>query len=133
MVTGNSLNALGDYQIEISGWDADNCFFVEKVNLARTADGEKQVHMLRELPEGTMIFVRSISIDASNMSVPMAYKVKNVMTADRPGAFRMDLVKMSSRSRESLNEGNASNSQEGKELCETKEPGMALEHEEILP
>ena len=131
--TGNSLNAFGDYLIEISGWDTDNCFFVERVNLAWTAEGEKQIHLLRKLSEGAMIFVRSISFDASSMSVPLAYKIKKVMSADHTGTYRMDLVKMAPRSQESLHDINASNRHEGNESCETKESGTALEHEEILP
>ena len=136
---GNSFHALGEYRIEISGWSADNSFFVERANLLWRADGERQVHLLCELREGAMIFVRSISSDRSNLSVPVAYKVKTVMPMDSDGRYPMDLEQMHPRceksrnsSRESLNRGMASNKQEAKRQCVTNESGTALEHEEIL-
>jgi hypothetical protein len=137
-LAGNSFNAPGDYRIEISGWGVDNSFFVERGNLVWRADGEKQVHLLRELPEGAMIFIRSISSDPSNLSVPVAYKVKTVTPIDSQGRYQTDLMQMrprgkqSSGPKESLSSETASNNREGKKSCETNEPGMALEHEEIL-
>jgi hypothetical protein len=136
---GNSFHAPGEYRIEISGWGADNSFFVERANLVWRADGEKQVHLLCELPEGAMIFVRSISSDCSNLSVPVAYKVKTVMRMDSEGRYPMDLEQMHPRckesrksSRESLSSGIASNKQEARRQCETNESETALKHEEIL-
>jgi hypothetical protein len=82
-----------------------------------------------------MIFVRSISSDSANLSVPVAYKVKTVMPMDSKGHYPMDLVQLHPRGkgpRESLNGGIASNQQEAKRQCETNGSGTALEHEEIL-
>jgi hypothetical protein len=81
-----------------------------------------------------MIFVRSISSDRSNLSVPVAYKVKRVMPMDSQGRFPMALVEMHPRdmeSKESLTQGFASNKQERKRQCETNGSGMILELEEI--
>jgi hypothetical protein len=133
--TDNSFHAPGEYRIEISGWCADNSFFVERANLVWRAGGEKQVHLLRTLPEGAMIFVRSISSDPSNLSVPVAYRVKTVMPRDSQGRYPMDVVQMHPRameSKESLTQGNASNRHERKRQCETNDSGMTLEQEEIL-
>jgi hypothetical protein len=132
---GNSFHAPGEYYIEISGWGADNCFFVERSNLVWRAGGEKQVHLHRELHEGAMIFVRSISSDPSNLSVPVAYKVKTVLSMDSEGRYPLDLVQMHPRGKEpkeSLYRRIASNKQEARRQCEANESGTALEHEEIL-
>jgi hypothetical protein len=131
----NSFHAPGEYRIEISGWGADNSFFVERANLAWKAGGEKQVHLFRVLPEGAMIFVRSISSDPSNLSVPVAYKVKTVLPMDSEGRYPVNLVRMHPRSKESgesFSSGIASNKQEARRQCETNDLETTLEHEEIL-
>jgi hypothetical protein len=133
--TDNSIHAPGEYRIEISGWGADSSFFVERANLVWRSGGEEQVRLLRALPEGAMIFVRSISSDPSNLSVPVAYKVKTVMPRDSQGGYPMDVVQMHPRGmecKESLTRGIASNKHERKRQCETNESGMTLEVEEIL-
>ena len=135
MFTSNSFHAPGEYRIEISGWGGDNCFFVERANLIWRAGGEKQVQLFRALPEGAMIFVRSISSDPSNLSVPVAYKVKTLLPMDSEGRYPMNLVQMHPRGmegRESLTRGIASNKQEAKRQCETNDLEMTLEQEEIL-
>jgi hypothetical protein len=126
----NSLHAPQEYRIEISGWGADNSFFVERANLVWKTGGDKQVHLFRALPEGAMVFIRSISSDAANLSVPVAYKVKTVMPGDSRGRYTMHLVQL--HPRESLTGGIASNKQEAKRQCETSDSGTALEQEEIL-
>ncbi len=134
-IAGNSFHAPGDYRIEISGWGGDNSFFVERANLVWRAGGEKQVYLHRVLPEGAMIFMRSISSDPSNPSVPVAYKVKTVMARDSAGRYGMDLVQMHPRGKESgesFTRGIASNKQEAKRQCETSDSETTLEQEEIL-
>jgi hypothetical protein len=134
-IAGNSCHAPGEYCIEISGWGGDNSFFVERANLVWRAGGEIQVRLFCALAEGAMIFVRSISSDPSNLSVPVAYKVKTVMPIDSRGRHPMDLMQMHPRgkeSRESFNHGIASNKQEAKRQCETNDSEMTLEQEEIL-
>jgi hypothetical protein len=131
----NPFHTPGECRLEISGWGADNIFFVERANLVWKAGGEKQVHLFRALPEGTMIFVRSISSDPSNLSVPVAYKVKTVMPRDSEGRYPMNLVQMHPRSKEageSLAKGIASNTQEANRQCETSDSEMTLGQEEIL-
>ncbi|HTC62355.1 MAG TPA: hypothetical protein VK709_05895 [Candidatus Saccharimonadales bacterium] len=134
-LTSNSFHVPGEYRIEISGWGADNSFFVERANLIWRSGGEKQVHLFRALPEGAMIFVRSISSDPSNLSVPVAYKVRTVLLMDSEGRYPMNLVQMHPRSmevKESLTRGIASNKQEARRQCETNVSETTLEQEEIL-
>jgi hypothetical protein len=134
-IAGNSSHASGEYRIEISGWGGDNGFFVERANLIWRAGGEKQVHLFRVLRAGAMIFVRSISSDPSNLSVPVAYKVKTILPMDSQGRYPMNLVQMHPRSKESgesFISGIASNTQEARRQCETNDSEMTLEQEEIL-
>jgi hypothetical protein len=137
-MTGNSFNAPGDYRIEVSGWGADNSFFVERANLVWKAGGEKQVCLLHELPAGAVIFARSISADTSNLSVPVAFRARTVVPTESENRYQVDLERMHPRKqlpkegKESSSRQIASNNREAKRSCETNESGMELEHEEIL-
>src|SRR5665213_2517865 len=134
----DSFNAPGDYRIEVSGWGADNGFFVERANLVWKAGGEKQICLLHELPEGALIFARSISSDSSNLSAPVAFRARTVIPAESRDGDQVDLVQMHPRkqapqkTKESSTRQIASNNREAKRSCETNESGMELEHEEIL-
>jgi hypothetical protein len=133
ILAGNSFNAPGDYRIEISGWGADNSFFVERTDLLWTASGEKEVQLRRALPEGTMVFIRLLAPEPSNGSVPAACKVRDVLPMDSHGRCRMRLVQMHPRYRESLSVQHASNGSEDlRTVCDTKEGETGLQHEEIL-
>lgn len=130
---GDSLNASGDYRIEISGWDVDNSFFVERTDLLWTADGEKQVQLNRALPQGTMVFIRLLAPESCNGSVPVAYQVRDVLPMDAHGRCQISLVQLHPRSKESLAGKRASNGAEGSQrVCDTKKAEAGLQREEIL-
>ncbi len=131
--TGNSFNAPGDYRIEISGWALDNSFFVERTDLRWTADGEKQVHLQCPLPEGALVFGRLLAAEQSTGSVPVAYRVRGVMPRDSQGRYRMKLLQMHPRSKESLGVDPASNSAEDSQgVCDATKAEVKLHYEEIL-
>ena len=140
--TVNSFNAAGDYRIEVSGWSADNNFFVERANLVWKAGGAKEVRLVHQLPEGAIIFARSISSGASILSLPVAFQAKSVVRTESQSDYRVELVQMRPRaqspkvSRKLAKESSitqlASNSKEAKKSCETRESETELEHEEIL-
>ena len=130
---GNSFNSSGDYRIEISGWGLDNSFFAERTDLLWTADGEKQVQLHRELPEGAIVFVRLLAMEPSSGSIPVAYAVHSVGPMDCNGRCQMRLAQLHPRSKESLAGENASNgSEDPRRVCDVQEFEVELEHEEIL-
>lgn len=133
----NSFNAPGNYRIEVSGWGVDNSFFVERANLVWKAGGEKQIRLRHKLPEGAMLFARSISSDP-NLSVPVAFTARSVIPTESEDAYQVELVQMHprkqpvKRAKESSDRQIASNNREAKRSCETNGSEMELEHEEIL-
>jgi hypothetical protein len=130
---GNSFNSPGDYRIEISGWAVDNSFFVERTDLLWTANGEKQVQLHRELPEGTLVFIRLLAPESSLGSVPVAYQVRDVMPMDSRGKCQMRLSRLHPRSKESSAAKHASNgAEDSQRVCDTKKDETALQREEIL-
>lgn len=130
---GNSYNSSGDYRIEISGWGLDNSFFAERTDLLWTADGEKQVQLHRALPEGAVVFVRLLASEHLTGTVPVAYRVHEIVPMDRNGRCQMQLARMHPCSKESLMGKNASKAiEDWKRECNTREAEMELQLEEIL-
>jgi hypothetical protein len=129
----NSFNECGEYRIEISGWGLDNSFFAERTDLLWTAGDEKQVQLRRELAEGAIVFVRLLSSEPSWNTVPVAYRVWDVLPMDCNGRCEMRLAQLHPRGKESSGGKNASkqleDSQRAYSTAET-ETNVALE--EIL-
>ena len=119
---GNTLKSPGDYRIEVSGWGLDNSFFAERTDLLWTDGGEKQVQLHRALPEGATVFVRLLSSESSNGSVPVAYRVQHIVPMDCNGRCQMRLTQLHPRSRESLGAKRASNGLEDvRKRCDARE------------
>lgn len=130
---GDSNNSRGDYRIEISGWGLDNGFFTESADLLWTSEGEKQVRLHRALAERSIVFIRLLSPEPSNSSVPVAYQVQQVEPMDRNGRCLLRLAHLHPRSRQSQMPQPASNVvEEGQDRCDANEPGTELEFEEVL-
>ena len=130
----NSFNSSGDYRIEISGWGLDNSFFAERAELLWTAGDEKQVQLRRELAEGAVVFVRLLSSEPSWNTVPVAYRVRDVLPMDCNGRCRMRLDYLLPRGKESSGGKNASKElEDSQRACNTAEAEMNVALEEILP
>jgi len=130
----NSFNSSGDYRIEISGWGLDNSFFAERTELLWTAGDEKQVQLRRELAEGAVVFVRLLSSEPSWNTVPVAYRVRDVLPMDCNGRCRMRLAQLTPRGKESPVGQNASKDiEDSHSACNRIEAGTNVALEEILP
>jgi hypothetical protein len=130
---GNSFNAPCDYHVEISGWGLDNSFFVERTDLQWTAAGEKEVQLYCSLPEGAMVFVRLLAPASSMGSVPMTYRVRQVLPMDSQGRCQMSLQQLHPRSRESFSKRSASNcAEDSQTVCDATNCEAHLQLEEIL-
>jgi hypothetical protein len=130
---GDSFHYPGDYRIEISGWGLDNSFFVEKTDLIWAADGEKQVQLHRALPEGAIVFIRLLASEPSRGSVPVAYRIEEVVPMDCNGRCRMRLAQLHPRWKESLEGESASNgTEDSRRVCDVQEFAAELQHEEVL-
>ncbi len=86
------------YQIEISGWDQTEKFFVETTELDWSGENDKRLHLRRPLRLGALVFVRLIHPTASLHSVPVAYQVKTVSDRDAAGMWQVCLKQLHPRS-----------------------------------
>ena len=64
--------------VEVSGWDEDEVFFVERSELGGDEHAGKHVTLSRMLSEGSIIFVRLIQPTALHRANPIAYEAEFV-------------------------------------------------------
>lgn len=62
---------------EISGWDAEENFFVEKAFLQEDGEGNR-ADLRARLRVGSLVFVRMIEEHSMNRAVPVTYKVSSI-------------------------------------------------------
>jgi hypothetical protein len=67
--------ALSLYRVEVSGWDMDEMFFVEKTEIAWDEETGKRVKLRRPLRKGSVVFVRLLQSSSVERAYPMAYEV----------------------------------------------------------
>jgi hypothetical protein len=64
--------------VEVSGWDEDEIFFVERSELGWDEFAGKHVTLSRMLSEGSIIFVRPILPTAAHRANPIPYEAEFV-------------------------------------------------------
>ncbi|MGA9882522.1 MAG: hypothetical protein WBQ34_02260 [Candidatus Acidiferrales bacterium] len=92
------------YAVEVSGWDANEAFFLENTVLTWTADGIKEIIVHHPVREGSLLFVRLMLPVANTDSCPIACQAVKViehaagrvaiqLAQLRPRAFFKDTVR----------------------------------------
>ena len=123
----------GNYRIEVSGWDLNDFFFVEKTELLWSEGGEKRLLLHHALSEGAVIFVRLMAPETSSGLVPVAYQVENVKPMNSTGLCEMRLLQVHPRSKAHTRSNFASLSAEySSKTEEPMESSIELELEEVL-
>ncbi|MBZ5527211.1 MAG: hypothetical protein LAN71_04825 [Acidobacteriia bacterium] len=99
MKLAETYSMSGPSRVEISGWDMDELFFVEKAEVDWDESAENiRIRMNRPLRKGTLIFLRQIQPVMSGQTHPVAYSVEPVC-ADESGACEYQLKPLRSRMR----------------------------------
>ncbi len=80
-----------------------------------------------------MVFVRLLCPEQTRGSVPVAYRVRGVRPMNSQGRYRMKLLQMHPRCKESLGANHASYSAEDLQgVCDATKDVVKLRYEEIL-
>jgi len=83
----------GRYRVEVSGWDKNQTFFVEKSDLQWSEESGKQVALSHAVPDGAVVFLRLVPCLSTERSHPAAYETEFVeTTAEGRHAFRLHAV-----------------------------------------
>lgn len=78
------------YRVEVSGWDKNQAFFVEKSELEWNEDSGKQVALSHTVRDGAVIFLRLLQPISTGPSHPVAYEAEFIsMTPDGQHQFRL--------------------------------------------
>jgi len=77
-------------RVEVSGWDSDENFFVEKSSLNWDDFTGRHVSLCHMLEDGAMIFVRSMEQFAECKSSPVPYETQ-FSGCDEAGRFQFRL------------------------------------------
>jgi len=85
------------YQVEISGWDLDDNFFVERTDLLWGQNDRKMVLLRRPVVEGALVFVRLTLPIEYGHSCPIAYHVASVNASADTNSWEVALTKVRPR------------------------------------
>jgi len=81
------------YRVEVSGWDENQSFFVEKSDLAWDDFAGHHISLQRMLPDGALVFVRTLFPQGLSQSPPIVYKVEFIgCDPDGHHQFRLSAV-----------------------------------------
>ncbi len=84
------------YRIEISGWDLDESFFVEKTDL-EWSESEKKVQLQHGLRKGALVFVRLLGESKQASAHPVAYEIADVKYQPETRAYETLLTQIHPR------------------------------------
>ena len=76
MLVTDFLPTTDSLRVEVSGWDQDEIYFVEKSTLDWDEFAGKHISLKHMLPEGAMIFVRTLQPTAKRQAPPVPYQVE---------------------------------------------------------
>ncbi|MGO9642127.1 MAG: hypothetical protein ACLP1Y_12585 [Candidatus Acidiferrales bacterium] len=88
------------YPIEISGWNVEGEFFVEKADLRWNDMGEKRVSLRESVRDGAVVFVRLMIRKSDNATFPIAYQAELITDQRSRGTIEMKLIPCQPRASE---------------------------------
>jgi len=91
------LPASTTYCVEVSGWDAQDNFFVAKADLAWGDDNGKQVTLAHAVADRAILFIRLVHATDSLRALPVPYEAEEIEPAT-PGSYLFKLHALQPRS-----------------------------------
>jgi hypothetical protein len=90
--------------VEVSGWDENQAFFVEKSDLEWNEDSGKLVVLCNAVPDRALVFLRLLQSLGADRSHPVPYEAEFVaVTAEGQRQFRLRPVSPRTVDRSSVN------------------------------
>ncbi len=82
---------LSIYRVEISGWDVNEQFFVERAAL-QWGQGEQRTALIRRrVRPGALVFIRLLQDTAPSRSFPVAYRAGQVREREGQDSYELSL------------------------------------------
>ncbi len=102
MILPEALTQCDSYRVEVSGWDENEAFFVEKSDLGWDEFAGKHISLQRMLPDGAMVFIRTLHPEGRAQAAPIVYKVEFI-GCDPDGHHQFRLNEVQPRYSQNLN------------------------------
>jgi hypothetical protein len=80
------------HSVEISGWDIEKQFFVERTSLYMDRSGAKTVILRNQLRKGLLVFIRPLSTTFSGKIYPKVCRVDVAELPDHTGFSKIHLT-----------------------------------------
>jgi hypothetical protein len=82
------------YSVEVSGWDCEKHFFIERTSLYMDRAGTRTVILRNHLRNGLLVFVRLKSAAFAVQKFPQVYRVDAAALPDHTGFSKIHLTSM---------------------------------------
>ena len=82
------------YRVEVSGWDLEENYFVEKTDLEWDEVHGKRIRLNHPMRKGAVLFVRLLLPLESTCSYPIAYQAEPYEDQDNSGTYEIRLVQL---------------------------------------
>lgn len=91
------MNQEDVYRVEVSGWDAQENFFVEKTRLEWKPENNKAILLRSAILPGSIVFVRLLQPTGTGANYPIAYEALTSSAKDENGSIRVLLERLHPR------------------------------------
>lgn len=79
------------YRVEVSGWDLNEQFFVERTAL-QWGEGEYRTVLIRQrVRTGALVFIRLLEAATPSRCFPVAYRARQVMERENGALYELTL------------------------------------------
>jgi hypothetical protein len=93
MIVSEALTQVECCRVEVSGWDKSQGFFVEKSDLPWDDVAGRYISLQSMLPDGALVFIRTLQAEGLGKSAPVVYKVEFIgCDPDGHRQFRLNPV-----------------------------------------
>lgn len=94
MLTELQRDSLNEHRVEVSGWDRDEAFFVEKTQFLPNGCHGERIRLRHALRDLAVIFIRVLHTRVPSRVCPVAYQVKVFFESGNTKAHEYNLTRL---------------------------------------
>jgi len=79
------------YRVEVSGWDLNEQFFVERTALEWGQGAHRTVLIRQRVRQGALVFIRLLERATEARNFPVAYRARQIVERENGALFEMAL------------------------------------------
>ena len=79
------------YRVEVSGWDLNEQFFVERTALQWGQGDQRTVLIRQRVRQGALVFIRLLEAEAPSRCFPVAYRARQITERENGALYELAL------------------------------------------